>query len=373
MSKTLKETIISEIEKSGPLPFFKFMELCLYYPGYGYYRKNSLPIGKAGDFYTSPCVHSIFGHTIARQFTDFIHEIDEEEIYLIEAGAGRGHLARDIGEYLNKKNYKPKLIILEPHKPFRELQYKVVKDFYKDVIFLNEPSELDEINGIFYCNELFDSFPVQLLENRDGSIEEIFVSFENDMFVETFKPISKDKEDFLKKYNIQIPDGFRTEISPLAISYYKQLLGHIKKGFSLVIDYGYTTEEFFTPQRRKGTLMCYKQHLADENPYELVGEKDITAHINFSTFSAAGEEMGFYTIGYTDQQYFLLGSGIIEEIDRIKQSLSQQEYEQEIQKIKNLFMDSMGKTFKFLCQMKGIENKSYKAFGIRDFKITLKG
>ena len=350
MSKELEDLLIKEIKNNGPIPFSKFMDLCLYHPHLGYYRKAYLPIGKGGDFYTSPCVHSIFGHTIARQIIEFIKAIENDDIFLIEAGAGRGHLARDIGEYLKSKNIKLKLIIIEPHNLFREIQFREVKDFYSEVLFLNTPNELPSLNGIFYCNELFDSFPVEIIENIDDTIYQVYVDFEKGVFKEILLPLSDNIRNFLDFWNLEIPAGFRTEISPLSISFYEELLKKIKKGFSLIIDYGYTKEEFFESHRRKGTLMCYKNHLADENPYELVGEKDITAHINFSMLSVVGESLSFETIGFTDQQYFLMGCGILEEIEILKNKLTQDEYEKEICKIKNLILHSMGSIFKFHSQ-----------------------
>jgi SAM-dependent MidA family methyltransferase len=57
--KPLKKIIIERIESEGPISFEAFMEMCLYYPGHGYYMKDSTEIGRAGDFYTSPHLHSL--------------------------------------------------------------------------------------------------------------------------------------------------------------------------------------------------------------------------------------------------------------------------------------------------------------------------
>ncbi|MCX7991644.1 MAG: SAM-dependent methyltransferase [Proteobacteria bacterium] len=371
MGKKLQDIISEEIAQSGPIPFSRFMERCLYHPQFGYYRKTYLPIGKSGDFYTSPCVHSIFGHTIARQIVEFLDTIEDNNIFLIEAGAGRGHLARDIGEYLKNNKIDVSLIIIEPHKAFRDIQLSEVKDFFKEVIFLNSPEDLSPIKGVFYCNELFDSFPVEIIENLDGKIYQVYVDFQEGVFKEVLLPVSDGIMNFINFWDIKIPDGFRTEICPSAESFYKNILSNIKEGFSLIIDYGYTQEEFFLSHRRKGTLMCYKSHLADENPYELVGEKDITAHINFSLISKIGEKAGFDTVGFTDQQYFLMGCGILEEIELLKNSLSQRDYEREIAMIKNLILNSMGYVFKFLCQKKGVSKTSFKGFSIRNYRKNL--
>ncbi len=371
MGKELQDLIIEEIEKNGPITFSRFMDLCLYHPKWGYYRKSYLPIGKAGDFYTSPCVHSIFGHTLAKQIIEFLEAMGTTDLFLIEAGAGRGHLAKDIGEYLRKKDIFLKLIIIEPHKSFRDIQYREVRDYYKEVIFLNDPQELKPLEGIFYCNELFDSFPVEIIENIDDNLKQVGVIYDRGIFSEVLMPLTNELREFIDFWNINIPPGFRFELSPSSLSFYKNILNNITKGFSLIIDYGYSQEEFFFSHRRKGTLMCYKNHLADENPYELVGDKDITAHINFSLFSKTGEMLGFDTVGFTDQQYFLMGCGILEEIEALRNGLTQKEYEAEIAKIKNLILHSMGYVFKFLCQKRGIDKKEYKGFSIRDYKKNL--
>jgi SAM-dependent MidA family methyltransferase len=53
----LRRFSLSQIGKRGPIPFSQFMEWCLYHPEYGYYQRERMPIGRDGDYYTSPCVH----------------------------------------------------------------------------------------------------------------------------------------------------------------------------------------------------------------------------------------------------------------------------------------------------------------------------
>ncbi|HKN79629.1 MAG TPA: hypothetical protein VJW16_10745, partial [Lysobacter sp.] len=38
----------------GAIPFSRFMELCLYAPGLGYYSAGATKFGAAGDFITAP-------------------------------------------------------------------------------------------------------------------------------------------------------------------------------------------------------------------------------------------------------------------------------------------------------------------------------
>jgi SAM-dependent MidA family methyltransferase len=65
----LRRFIFSQIEKRGAVPFSQFMEWCLYHPDEGYYRSEEMEIGRDGDFYTSPCVHPLFGGLIAKQLS----------------------------------------------------------------------------------------------------------------------------------------------------------------------------------------------------------------------------------------------------------------------------------------------------------------
>ena len=63
----LSEIIIQRIRAQGPLSFHDFMEMCLYYPGKGYYTSSGDKIGKNGDYYTSSNITSLFGAMIGKQ------------------------------------------------------------------------------------------------------------------------------------------------------------------------------------------------------------------------------------------------------------------------------------------------------------------
>src|SRR5881227_2497970 len=67
---SLRRRIEAEIEQRGPIPFSRYMELCLYDPELGYYSRDVERFGKAGDFYTSSDVHAVFGRLLARQFEE---------------------------------------------------------------------------------------------------------------------------------------------------------------------------------------------------------------------------------------------------------------------------------------------------------------
>ena len=92
----LRRFILSQIEERGPIPFVQFMDWCLYHPEYGYYRSEKTRIGREGDYYTSPCVHPIFGHLIAKQLFQMAEILGRETFDVVEMGGGRGFLCKDI-------------------------------------------------------------------------------------------------------------------------------------------------------------------------------------------------------------------------------------------------------------------------------------
>src|SRR5208282_449827 len=101
---SLREQIEREIRQRGPIPFSRYMQICLYDPSHGYYSRNAEQFGKAGDFYTSSDVHAVFGRLLARQFDEIWQALDRPtQIEILELGPGRGLFARDVLDWSNKK------------------------------------------------------------------------------------------------------------------------------------------------------------------------------------------------------------------------------------------------------------------------------
>ena len=93
---TLSEIIAIKIGKDGPISFCQFMEMCLYYPGLGYYDSSKEKIGWNGDYYTSPYYTGLFGQMIAKQLEEMWHKVDNSPFTIVEYGPGSGLLCQDI-------------------------------------------------------------------------------------------------------------------------------------------------------------------------------------------------------------------------------------------------------------------------------------
>ena len=101
---SLRRLIEAEIREHGPIPFSRYMELCLYHPTLGYYSRNAQQFGKTGDFYTSSDVHAVFGRLLARQFEEMWRTLGSSaQIEILELGPGRGLFAQDVLDWSEKK------------------------------------------------------------------------------------------------------------------------------------------------------------------------------------------------------------------------------------------------------------------------------
>ncbi|MBZ5680691.1 MAG: SAM-dependent methyltransferase [Acidobacteriia bacterium] len=100
----LRQRIEFEIRQRGPIPFSRYMDLCLYDPDHGYYFRNAEQFGKAGDFYTSSDVHAVFGRLMARQFEEMWRALSSPSgIAIVELGPGRALFAQDVLDWSEKK------------------------------------------------------------------------------------------------------------------------------------------------------------------------------------------------------------------------------------------------------------------------------
>src|SRR5437016_507777 len=145
-------------------------------------------------------------------------------------------------------------------------------------------------------------------------------------------------------------EGYIVEINLEARHWIRRIAASIDRGYHLAIDYGYLRDEFYSQPR--GTLMCYWRHQAVEDPYTRIGEQDITAHVNFSDLMDIGSDVGLQTIRFTTQMDYLVGLGILDEIERLAAKGDAASMARLI-KIKKLILpDSMGHRFKILVQTK---------------------
>ena len=57
--------------------------------------------------------------------------------------------------------------------------------------------------------------------------------------------------------------------------------------------------------RSSGTLRTFSSHKAGEDPFAAPGEKDITAHVDFTDFAKAAIALGYFPSAFTSQGSYL--------------------------------------------------------------------
>ncbi|KCZ73237.1 hypothetical protein ANME2D_00300 [Candidatus Methanoperedens nitroreducens] len=352
---SLSEIIIQKIQKNGPISFRDFMEIALYYPGLGYYTSEGDKIGKRGDYYTSPDITPVFGEMIGRQLEEMRQILGEKRFTVVEMGAGTGLLSQDILTYLkrNKELYDNlDYCIIEKSPAMRKEQSKLLGEEEK-ISWYDSIKELCGMTGCVFSNELVDAFPVHQVVMKE-ELMEVFIDYSSkEGFFEVLRSASGKLEDYLADLGVVLPPEYRTEINLDAIEWIQDIGSCLKRGFVITIDYGYPSSELYQDYRNRGTLMCYYKHIATDNPYERIGEQDITSHVNFSALAMWGRKKGLEPCGFTDQAHFLLGLGIEDYLRRL-QERDYTKYLKKMLQIKTLMME-MGETFKVLIQKKGVK------------------
>jgi len=379
----LREKIEREIREHGPLPFSRYMELCLYDSELGYYSRNATQFGKAGDFYTSSDVHAVFGRLLARQFDEMWRVLGSpEHITLQELGPGRGLFAQDVLDWSAKKFpdfFHAVQYRLDERSPAlrQRIESTLSRHLETGKAVLDSNTESFEAsNGkgttsvvpqralynwalapevpiIVFANEFFDAVPVEVL-SENGSLR---IDTRYGHFVETWAQASTEELEFLDRYSIHPEAGERVE-APLRAQACMNAAASLTRGFTIVIDYGYTRAEQLAG-RHRGTVKAIRQHSVSDNPYEAPGEQDITADVNFTALATVAEERGMRAEKLITQSQFLLGIGEANEFaDAFEDCRLPQERAKAALQLKHLVTPAgMGESFHVLVASKNVEDQ----------------
>ncbi|HEV8524373.1 MAG TPA: SAM-dependent methyltransferase [Terriglobales bacterium] len=362
---TAREVIEQEIRCRGPIPFSRYMELCLYHPEVGYYLRGKEQFGKAGDFYTASDVHAVFGRLLARQFEEMWRLLGSpSRLEIVELGPGRGLFARDVMDWSRRKFPEfydaLRYVLVEISPTLRAALAERLKEYVEagKVSIATElevrDARLSGENVITFANEFFDALPVEVLSHR-GALR---IGLQEGRLVEAFAPPSTQELEFLDRYSVHPQPGERVEASLGALAWMRRIAAAMPRGFVILIDYGYTREEQLAG-RHLGTIMAYRQHAASPNPYEAPGEQDITTHVNFTALRATGESAGLETQGLITQSQFLMGIGEPNQFaDAFDDSALPQDRAKVALQLKHLVTPAgMGENFRVLLMSKGVSKE----------------
>jgi SAM-dependent MidA family methyltransferase len=372
---SLRQKIEQEIRQHGPIPFSRYMELCLYDPELGYYSRNAQQFGKAGDFYTSSDVHAVFGRLLARQFDEMWRALGSpERVDLVELGPGRGLFAQDVLAWSEKKFpdcfHSLCYVLVENSAALRQRIKETLADHLESgkaelsTLAALEEESTRKTPAILFANEFFDALPVEILSTK-GTLR---IGTRDGHFIETWVQSAAEELEFLDRYSVHPGPDERIEAPLAAQQFMERIAASIERGFLLAIDYGYTREEQLAG-RHRGTLKALRQHSVSANPYEAPGEQDITADVNFSALAAAMEKHGMQAERLVTQSHFLMGIGESNQFaDAFEECRLPQERAKVALQLKHLVTPAgMGESFQVLIAGKGVGLERIKALSGLNF------
>jgi SAM-dependent MidA family methyltransferase len=314
LTSALLQTVRGTIASAGGwLPFDRFMAIALYQPGLGYYANTTpkfghLPQGKAdqgSDFVTAPELTPLFGQTLARQVAQALAATGTDEIW--EFGAGTGALALQLLDALAAQGQPPRrYTIVDLSGSLRERQRATLAAHAERVRWVDALP--DAMHGVVLGNEVLDAMPVQLLARVGGIWHERGVVWDEQSGLAW-----ADRPTALRPpLAIEGDHDYTTEIHPQSEAFVRTLAERLQRGAAFFLDYGFPEAEYFHPQRHMGTLMCHRAHQSDSDPLADLGQKDITAHVNFTGIALAAQDAGMDVLGYTSQGRFLFNCGLLD-------------------------------------------------------------
>jgi SAM-dependent MidA family methyltransferase len=329
-----------------------FMDLALYDTEVGYYARAAQRSGRAGDFFTSVDVGPVFGELLGKQILEMARLLEarapspepqvpspEPRFDLVEAGAGNGRLSADILRAIRQHDAgvysRLRLHLVEASGAARAAQPETLSDV-SDKLVSSSVDLPDAFEGVLIANELLDALPVHQVVMRQEGLHEVYVAARrmetgDSRLTTTEGPLSTpDIARYFDRLGVALEPGWRVEINLRAVEWMRLAARRLKRGFIVVVDYGHPARELYSATHSAGTLTTFTAHTAAgaDRPagapawLEDPGDRDITAHVDFTSVEAAAASEGLTTLGLLDQTYFLLGLAADFDVADLKRRLA---------------------------------------------------
>ena len=296
MSGILAGRLARLIAATGPISVMQYMGEAATH----YYTTRD-PLGVAGDFITAPEISQMFGEMIGIWLADiWIRAGRPARVHYVEAGPGRGTLARDALATARRFGLEPEVHLVEGSPALREAQCARLPEahWHDDLASLPEDGPL-----LVVANEFLDALPVRQLVMTQGGWRERMVAFGDGRFVAIAGDRPMDAAVPLARRAAQ--PGAIIETCPGAAAAVQAMAQRLaaQGGAALLIDYGYAQPAFGS------SLQAVRAH-GRVDPFVDPGEADITALVDFAGLSEVAKVAGARWLGTVEQGAFLSALGI---------------------------------------------------------------
>jgi len=291
----LERIIRGMIREEGPMPLDRYMTLCLGHPEHGYYITRD-PLGRAGDFTTSPEISQVFGELIGVWVAQVWQGMGSPRHFaLVELGPGRGTLMADMLRVVGRIKDCAKAV--EVH--FVETSPALIaaqQERVPKATWHHTLSSLPALPSIIIANEFFDALPIRQFERKGAALFERCIGLSDDKLEIGLVP---------SPMVVRVRGEGVFEDQSLRAAVAVQMADHLAKlgGAALIIDYGHIRSAL------GDTLQAMISHSyvpVTEKP----GEADITSHVDFEALGRACVQAGARIAGLMTQGDFLNAMGL---------------------------------------------------------------
>ncbi|MHB8351383.1 MAG: class I SAM-dependent methyltransferase [Thermoplasmata archaeon] len=291
---------------AGRLRFDRFMEIALYDPDGGYYRRTDRRFGRTGDFYTAPGVAPLFGQALAERLIAAWRAQGAPRRYrIVELGPGDGTLARDILGHLARRlpaSADGFEYLLWERSPIRgeEARRRAADAAGAVRLRVAAPTGPEApFTGAVIANEVLDAQPCRRFVAREGRWLERFVDLATMQLTELpAEPAPGPAPS---------EEGDELEVAPGAVALIRTVADLLADGLALIIDYG-------APEGNAGrpTFQTARDHRAGGDPLTAPGTQDLSAWVDFPRVRSAARQAGLTEIAFRSQAEALTAWGLAE-------------------------------------------------------------
>jgi len=320
-------------QRQGSVSFRRYMDWALHDPQHGAYGAGRLAIGPRGDFATSPSLGPAFADLLAPQIAEWLLELGDGPLALVETGPGEGDLALQLAQALQAGwpalAQRCRLVLVEPNAGMAERQARRLAQSPLPTRWTDLASLAAEpVRGVVLAHEVLDALAVQRIvwDGQAWREQRVALTATGGLTLQPGDPLAGWAAHQLAGLGLlpnpqgpERPSGWCSELHPGLEPWLSAAAAGLEAGRLLVVDYALEAERYYARPRRDGTLMAYRGQRASPDPLQDPGHWDLTAHLCLESLDRAARNAGWKPLGACRQGQALLALGLAEALHGLQQ------------------------------------------------------
>jgi NADH dehydrogenase [ubiquinone] 1 alpha subcomplex assembly factor 7 len=299
----VRDKIFAAIDEAGPLPFDRYMDMCLYDPDEGFFGSGRGAPGKDADFLTSPETSALFGMLVGLWALDTAHPPGTP---LIEVGAGSGALLAELADMWLGDG---PLYAVERSPAARAN----LASRFPAIGVLDSLDGIPATDGVvIIANEVLDNMPAALAVMAGNGWIELGVDRDGDGLIIMELPARPEVVAWCTSVYPDASPGQTVTAQVVATRWIEETLRSIPRVSMCLIDYA-ETSAVLSGRPMHQLVRAYRKHRSSDEWLSTPGETDLTVDVNVDGVSMAVAAAGG-TLNVLSQRSFLLDQGAEEDL-----------------------------------------------------------